>query len=373
MKPQNPFLITGYHSPEYFCDRTNETQRMLAALANNRNITLIAPRRMGKTGLIKNVFYNLRQRDPDVVTIYVDIFSTRNLSEFVQLFASSVLGQFESKADKAIDAVGRWFSGLRPVITFDEITGVPKFSIDVVPTKEEVTLKKIFDYIGASNKRCYIAIDEFQQITEYPEQGVEAALRSYIQFVGNASFVFSGSKQHVMQQMFLSAKRPFYQSTQTLSLDVIERGEYYRFAEAFFSVGARSLSREVFDYLYSKFEGHTWYVQSILNRLYTYSEAMDISLVNDAIDQIVGENEYPYQSLLQSYKSGAVKLLTAIAKEGLVSEINAGEFIAKHTLKAASSVNSSLKKLMENELVYKTTEGYIVYDRFMAVWLSRQP
>lgn len=56
MKPQNPFLIAGYHSPEYFCDRETETKTIINALENNRNLTLIAPRRMGKTGLIKNVF-----------------------------------------------------------------------------------------------------------------------------------------------------------------------------------------------------------------------------------------------------------------------------------------------------------------------------
>ena len=53
MKPNNPFLIAGYHSPEFFCDREQETSTILDALHNGRNVTLIAPRRMGKTGLIR--------------------------------------------------------------------------------------------------------------------------------------------------------------------------------------------------------------------------------------------------------------------------------------------------------------------------------
>lgn len=67
------------------------------------------------------------------------------------------------------------------MFTFDELTGVPKVTIDVAPAEEENTLKEIFEYLGSSEKRCYIAIDEFQQIAEYPEKGVEALLRSYIQ------------------------------------------------------------------------------------------------------------------------------------------------------------------------------------------------
>ena len=55
--PTNPFLITGYQGPDYFCDREKETASLMSALKNGRNITLISPRRMGKTGLIKNVFY----------------------------------------------------------------------------------------------------------------------------------------------------------------------------------------------------------------------------------------------------------------------------------------------------------------------------
>ena len=49
-----------------------------------------------------------------------------------------------------------------------------------------------------------------------------------------------------------------------------------------------------------------------------------------------------------------------------------GSFIAKHKLKAASSVSSSLKTLIERELVYETDNGYIIYDRFMGEWLREQ-
>ena len=138
IQPNNPFLIAGYYGPDYFCDRQQETGQIINALYNERNLTLVAPRRMGKTGLIKHVFHKLHEQQPDIITLYLDIYSTQNLNEFVQVFASTVLGSV---------------------------------SIDIATDKEEATLKEICNYLQSSEKRCYIAIDEFQQITEYPEKG----------------------------------------------------------------------------------------------------------------------------------------------------------------------------------------------------------
>lgn len=373
MKPNNPFLVTGYHSPEYFCDRRQETETMIQALYNGRNVTLIAPRRMGKTGLIKNVFYKLREQEPDIVTFYMDIYSTQSLGDFIRLFASTVLGRLDSVPQKALGRVGKFIKSCRPVFTFDELTGQPKVTIDIVPSSEEATLREIFDYLQSSEKRCYIAIDEFQQIAEYPEKGAEALLRSYIQFVPNINFIFAGSKQHIMQQMFHSAKRPFYQSTQTQVIDRITREEYYRFAAEFFTRQGRKLAEETFGYLYDAFDGHTWYIQVLLNRLYGYTGTPDIGMADYAIGEVVAESTYTYENLLAAYPASNIRLLKAIAKAGCVREINSGDFITEYRLRAASSVNSALKRLIDREMVYKTADGYIVYDRFMAIWLRQQP
>lgn len=373
MKPNNPFLVTGYHSPEYFCDRRQETETMIQALYNGRNVTLIAPRRMGKTGLVKNVFYKLREQEPDIVTFYMDIYSTQSLGDFIRLFAGTVLGKLDSVPQKALARVGKFIKSCRPVFTFDELTGQPKVTIDIVPSSEEATLREIFDYLQSSEKRCYIAIDEFQQIAEYPEKGAEALLRSYIQFVPNINFIFAGSKQHIMQQMFHSAKRPFYQSTQTQVIDRIARDEYYRFAADFFTRQGRKLAEETFGYLYDAFDGHTWYIQTLLNRLYGYAGNPDIGMVDYAIGEVVAESTYTYENLLAAYPASNIRLLKAIAKAGCVREINSGDFITEYRLRAASSVNSALKRLIDREMVCKTADGYIVYDRFMAIWLRQQP
>ncbi|MFI3239680.1 MAG: ATP-binding protein [Bacteroidales bacterium] len=372
MKPNNPFLISGYHSPEYFCDRIVESRTIADALYNGRNITLIAPRRMGKTGLIKNVFYNLKEQNPDIVTIYMDIYSTQNLNNFVLLMASSVLGKLDSTAQTVMSRVTKFIRSCRPVFTIDEITGTPSVKLDTAMDCGESTLKEIFEYLASADKRCYIAIDEFQQINEYPENGIEALLRSYIQFTPNVNFIFSGSKQHVMQDMFLSAKRPFYQSTQTLPIDVINSELYYKFTEKFFKDKNLEFNRDAFDYIYNRFSGYTWYILSLLNRMYSYNSDIKIETADMAINEIVKESIYAYETLISAYTANNIALLKAISKEGIIAEITSSNFITKHKLKAASSVRTSLTKLINKELVYETSEGYIIYDRFMNIWLSQQ-
>ena len=92
---ENPFVVSGYCGKEYFCDREKECSAIIDALRNGRNVVLSAPRKMGKTGLIHRIFEELKS-DKNLTTIYLDIFSTQNLADFVRLFATSVIGQLDT-------------------------------------------------------------------------------------------------------------------------------------------------------------------------------------------------------------------------------------------------------------------------------------
>ena len=368
----NPFLIVGYQGPEYFCDREKETEVILSALHNGRNITLVSPRRMGKTGLIKNVFYTLQEKEKNAKCFYLDIFSTQNLREFVALLGREILGKLDSLSQSTLKTLLSFFKSCRPVITMDELSGIPSVSLDIVPSKEEETLKEIFDYLRQSGRECYLAIDEFQQIMEYPEKGVEGLLRSYIQFLPNVHFIFSGSKKHLMEYIFFSIKRPFYQSTPKLFLDKISKEVYFSFAHSFFEKEGKELPEEIFDKVYTWVDGHTWYVQYLLNRLFALPEkTLSPELLDSLMMEILQEEEYTYQTYFQLLTFNQIQLLKAIAKEGIVREVNAAAFIKKYDLKAVSSVNTSLRILIDKEFILRQPDGYIVYDRFMSIWLSR--
>jgi len=370
-EPYNPFLLAGYYSPEYFCDREIETAKIISALENDRNISLMSPRRFGKTGLIHHAFYKINEKDKNTVCIYFDIYSTQNLNDFVKIFAENVIGKMEGGIEKAIKKTAVLFKSFRPVFSYNPLSGQPELSVKIEPETVAQTLQELFSYLKLSEKRCYIAIDEFQQIAEYSEKGTEALLRSYIQFLPNVKFIFSGSRQHLMSEMFLSAKRPFYQSTQIMSLDTINKDEYFLFSKAHFQKNNFAITEECFDAIYSQFEGHTWYVQAVLNRLFEYRKNINnLEIVIYAIQELLEENSYSYQELLNAYSDVQVNLLRAIAKEKIVTQINAGDFIAKYKLKNSSSISRSLKKMIDNELIYKSEKGYIIYDRFLGLWLA---
>lgn len=370
-KPQNPFLLTGYVSPEYFCDRDKESQSLISALHNGRNITLVSPRRMGKTGLIHHVFYKMMNEDTDVACFYVDLYQTDSLASLVNKFANSVLGTLDTKQEKIVKNVVGFFKSLRPTINIDPMTGEPSFSVNVQPEFAEHSLAEIFGYMEQSGKECYVAFDEFQTIAEYSDKNVEALLRSYIQQLSSVHFIFSGSQLHVLESMFALASRPFYQSTQTMPLHEIDSGSYYSFAKDKFESHGQNLPLSTFQYVYDKLYGHTWYIQMLLNRLYEagYSE-MSYEEVDNLLLKITEENEATYQTFLRLIAPGQAKLLKAIAKEGTVKELLNQSFIAKHHLGATSSVKSAAKVLVDKELLLDDNNGYQIYDRFFGIWLK---
>lgn len=76
--------------------------------------------------------------------------------------------------------------------------------------------------------------------------------------------------------------------------------------------------------------------------------------------------------MVQFFTENQYSLLKAIAKDSIVAQPTSGKFIKEHNLKGASSAKAALKTLEEKELVYRKPEGYVVYDRFMDLWLKRQ-
>lgn len=226
MRIYNPFVVYGYISPEYFCDREYETESMITALLNARNITLMSPRRMGKTGLIHNTFHHITDRYPEATCFYIDIYATESLADFVKLFGETVLGKLGNIAQKTIGTLTNILTHCKISYSNDIVLGGRKITLQFEKEDATATLNDIFTYLGQSDRECFIAIDEFQQIQEYPEQNIEALLRTYVQQYPLLHFIFSGSKSHMMSAMFYSPKRPFYRSSEKVPLHVIPEKSY---------------------------------------------------------------------------------------------------------------------------------------------------
>lgn len=371
MKQLNPFLVTGYISPEYFCDRENETSKILNAIKNRRNLTLFSLRRMGKTGLINHIIYKLAKQK-EISSFYLDIQDTSNIKEFTHEFAKAVIGKFDSFSSKVIQNIGRTFSNLRPTISYDSLTGEPKINLDIANENDAIkSLEQIFEYLGKQKTNILVAIDEFQQILNYPDKNVEALLRKNIQKNNNVNFIFAGSHKHMLISMFRDHSRPFYQSSELMNLGTISREKYKKF------IIKKLLKSEIIindvdvDYILDWTKVHTYYVQFICNRLFSLGiNEISHEIIKQTMGDILLENRVVYNNYRNLLSTNQWNLLKAIAKEKGIKQITSSKFIGDYKLGTPSSVSSSLKVLLDKEMVYRTDDLYEVNDLFLSRWLE---
>ena len=308
-------------------------------------------------------------------TLYVDIMPTASFQDFVNELAKAVIGKLDSKPAGIIKKAIQLFSSLRPVISVDALTGQPEVSITLDDEKHSSqTLDKIFGYLASQSKqkKIVIAIDEFQQITTYPEKNTEANLRSRIQHLQKIHFIFSGSSRHLLSSMFSEHKRPFYQSAQMLYIDRINPDSYKSFIHKKFAAGKRKINDAEIDFILEWTRHHTWYSQYVCNKLYSTGEKkITRELVNHTLYRILLElepNFYNYRNLLTLQQWN---LLEALAKEKETTEILSQKFIGKHKLTATSTVKSALKVLIDREMILHENKSYLVYDVFLSRWMER--
>lgn len=367
----NPFVTNGYAGPEFFCDRVQETADLTGLLLNENNVALISPRRLGKTELIWHIFKN-RNICENHFCFVVDIYATKNLSDFVKMLGKAVIEELRPKGKKAWEQFINIVSSLRSEISFD-INGLPSWSMGLgTISNPVVTLDEIFTYLNNADKPCLVAIDEFQQITRYDDDTIEATIRTYVQRCTNAHFIFSGSQRHIMNGMFTSPSRPFYQSVTIINLSPLDLDVYTDFCVRKFEKAGKFLEPGVVELLYKRFDAVTSYMHRILNVLFSRTDKgseCSISMVDDAIDFILRLSSDTYESLFYQMPEKQRMLYTAIAREGKASAVTGGAFIRKHKLYSASSVNSALKGLLDKDFITVDKNVYSVYDQFFTLWL----
>ncbi len=350
----NPFVIGKYVSDEFFCDREKDTELVKKQITNGRNMTLIADRRIGKSGLISHVFAqpDIQQ---DYYTIIVDLFATNSLSEMVSIWGKELYRQVQIQSKSWRDKFFDVLTSLRVGLKYDPVSGMPTFDLGMGDiSMPKLTLDQIFDYLEMADKPCVVAFDEFQQIMYYPEKNIEALLRTYIQRCKKTQFIFAGSRKHMMTEMFLSPARPFYQSTINLGLDLIPLEIYVDFAQKMFKRGEKAIEADAVEEIYNTYHGVTWYLQLLMNEMYYLTPkggTCTKESIEPAIQNTLRVQESTFLNLLANIPPRQKELLFAIAKAGIAENINSSEFIQKYKLQSSSSIQSALKGLEEKDIV----------------------
>lgn len=369
----NPFIVGKYLSDKYFCDRNEETEFLRKQIMNGRDVALISPRRIGKSGLIQH-FFHQEDIQEQFHVFFIDIYATTSLAEFVYIFGKAIYEQLKPKTTVWKERFFQIVSSFRVGFKLDPLTGEPSFDLGLGDVQmPQTTLDEIFAYIEEADQPCIIAIDEFQQISEYPEKNIEALLRTKIQQCHRAQFIFAGSKRHLMSNMFNSPSKPFYQSTISMGLEPIPVRVYTDFATNLFEERNKHIERDVIETIWNTYHGYTWFVQMMMNELFALTMANETctsDMIERARSNVIMAQENTYKDLLSNLPPRQKMVLQAIAKEGLAQNIMASKFIKKYNLSSASSVQAAVKPLLKNDLITHTDQGYRVYDFFLSEWLA---
>jgi AAA+ ATPase superfamily predicted ATPase len=370
----NPFGINNYLGPDFFCDRVNETATLLQNIENHNHTAFFALRRMGKTALIQHVSYLLNTKKK-AKCIYIDIYATENLKDLTNLLANNIYKLFPQTT-----SIGKQFwetiKLLRPIVSIDPISGSPELSFDITKPKQfEKTIPQLFQFLDSQGINIVIAIDEFQQILNYPEKNVEALLRTTMQPLQHVTFIFCGSNQAMMLQIFNSVKRPFYASCNTINLQRIDALMYKQFIKKTFAKFKYKITDEAIEEILNYTQIHTYYTQRMCNILFALKEKnITVNTVQKIKEQLFKNEQgvyFQYRNLLTPTQW---HLLKALAKEEMVLQPYNKKFISTYQLGTAAIVKRSLEALIQKEMVYRNTSieqpYYAVYDKFLLRWLQ---
>ncbi len=370
-KPHNPFVIGKYVSKEYFCDRKQEVKTLAHHVENGRNVAVMSERRLGKTGLIEHMFANGYVKDCH--TFLIDIYTCKNLREMVFVLANEVFRKLSKKRpllERLLDVL----KSIQTTVTYNIVTGEPEVGLRLGEiTTPETTLDEILAYMEGADMPCVVAIDEFQRITSFEEDNMEALLRTKIQRLKNTQFIFAGSEHHLLEGIFSNPERPFYNSVVFMQLLPIDKEEYIRFAQKMFKMYNKSIQKDLVSAIYDYFKGVTWYLQLSMNEAFTMVEQgseIGMDAYGQILTNMVDTKRFTFEDRYATLTERQKSVLLAIAKEyPAIPTLTSKDFIVKHNLKTASSVQTAIKGLTEKGLLSEQNGTRQVTDILFLLWL----
>ena len=267
----NPFKFGNVVSGDYFYNREADLSRVKQVLSGGNNVTLYAPRRFGKTSLVKKALAELESEG--FVTVYIDFMSIYSREKFIENYTSAIVQQNSSAINSIIAKISKFVSGIVPSVSFDS-EGNPNFSVAFVKGENrDTTLKDAINLpekLASENKKWIIAFDEFQEITNLNGDNFEKMLRSEIQHQQNVSYIFFGSRTHLLKDMFNNKNRAFYNSSSVMTIEKIGEEKSIAYMIDRFSEFNIKLDRDIAKLVLKKVDNIPYYIQFIAYEIWQY-------------------------------------------------------------------------------------------------------
>jgi hypothetical protein len=370
----NPFSFGTVVLGKDFANREKELHELTRRLKGTIRIFLVAPRRYGKTSLIKNVL-QLLEKD-GVLTAYVDLYWANSSTEFMELWMSNVIRGSRSIARKAARFIKDFLPGVRPKLSFDP-SGNPQLTLDLVRDAPASAVDEVLHLPAriakAEKKHFVVVLDEFQEILRLDGERLERQMRAAIQQHRNVSYLFAGSKTSILIDMVSDQTRPFYQMGTLMSLDKIPIKEFKSFIEDKFVQSGMRISPSALDRLMERSENVPHYVQLLCFNLWDHFQGtsrLEEEHVDEALTLTLRGQEPAFLTLWEGLTLHQRKTLKAvIALKG--SLLTAKRNISEFHLESASNVARSLSALCSKGILRKEEEGYIFEDVLFGRWIER--
>ena len=368
----NPFSYGTIVRGDSFFDRKEETKLLIDTLSGGNNVVLFAPRRYGKTSLVFRVMEHLEERG--IPCLYIDLMSAFSLERFAELIVEAARKK-QSKLEVFAQELSEWVKKIRPTIEFG-LDGSPKFSIDFSEQHiSHSTLTQVFEIpqqLAKQYGQVVVVFDEFQEISRFNNDGVEALLRSVIQQQQGVSYLFLGSKTHMMSQMFENKKRPFFNSGIQVQIGALPEDETIEFLQKQFATNNITIGDDEARYLIQCAANIPYYIQLLASfiwqRKVMNGGEIVVGDINDSVQDIIVLKGDFYHEQFNRYSIGQKQLLRALSRDG--SHIFSVDYIRRNKLNTSSTVQKNIKILLEDGIADKTGDTYFISDPFFRIFLQ---
>jgi len=369
---QNPFAYSNYVTGESFCNRKKELSELLKYIKGSQNVLLYSHRRYGKSSLIRQVFREVQNKKLNIGTMHVELYGTISEKDFITKTFQS-LNQVESNFERLLKSVSKAVKNIRLNLSIDSATGSTLVSPSFETTSEKVILQELMNILSkySQKRKLVIAFDEFQEVANYTEDGFEKRLRSFIQQHSNICYIFSGSQQHLITEMFNSNSRAFFKLAESFHLDKIETKHYIPWIQNLFSRKKINLSDKLIEEIAQRFENHPMYIQNFLFHLWEkpVKRGLSSEMLNEVEDAIIAKRSLEHTILWETLSINQKKTLKLILLNNGSNLFNA-DSLKSVNLKTGSLVTKALSSLMKKEIIVKSTR-YLICDVIFKKWLQK--
>ncbi len=371
---QNPFNFYSIATDKNFCNRDEDIKQLKSYISNSANIVLYSKRRYGKTTLLTELFQN--HLDNNIVSVYIDVYGINNKYTLIQKLSSKIVEHYRvTDITQTIKNLKSAFNRISFTLTINQKTAMPEIKPEFIKKDFEVLLDELLDnfqnHLVSKNKKAVIAIDEFQDILNITDTNIEAILRSKIQFHTNISYIFTGSKQHVLTSMFNDNKKPFYTMASNYELKAIDSTIFYNYISPRLLKRKLKLGNDIFIDIYNLCDGETRMIQKIFYEIFERYQniTIDETIIEDIVYMLNLQNDSVYKLLCDNFTQNQITTLKIISNRE--NEIFSKNISDIYNI-SQQSIKSALNSLLKKELVYKQDNMYIVYDKEFDFWLKRR-